>query len=398
MEVLIALAALGTALVAMLYGVSNAVVAINSTANDRTAMNIARSQMEYIQAQSFDNDAYIHYLKLPKRSLPADITPDDIYILPERQSDYLQKITVTVNYVGRDAVLEDYKPNHRELTYSIFGIDVAGGDSGVISVDGDGWQIQGDIHANGKPGEAGSVTLTKSGDKTYTVNGDITAYGDEPNVDAEIVPLWGLAQQDDVARDSPITYTQAEELGYPTFDFTKPPLDSYVFNYTVDLNEVPDVWEDWTENPETVAGNTRLKPGIYYFGGGPNTKIIVLSASPFHDTDDPERVVTITGKVTFAGESVKIMASDIPEADKNNFILSPYAKGILVWATKKGEGINITANNSIFSGALYAPEGKIEIKGLDSDGNEIPVTNDVFAGMAVAQEVEIYGEDSSIGF
>ena len=82
MEVLIALAALGTALVALLYGLSNAVLAVNTVANTRTAMNLARSQMEYIQAQSFDADTnpdYIHYLKLPKeRSLPVDISPGEI--------------------------------------------------------------------------------------------------------------------------------------------------------------------------------------------------------------------------------------------------------------------------------------------------------------------------------
>ncbi len=393
-EVLLAVVILGTALVALLYGLSNAVWAVNTVANDRTAMNLARSQMEYVQAQSFDGDFYIHYLKLPRTSLPADISPNDIRIEAFQKSDYLQLITVTVKYVGRDAVLEDYKPNHQDLnaelggkpTYTaIFANDTAGDDE-TVNIKGSNWRIQGRVIS--KSG------ITLEPDKDNKVNGDVIYWDEDENGNDKYDFIGDEAEEDGWGNVNglslseadlndgyppPISYTSYLDLGIPTFILDD--ADDGSSDDVVDLNLIDEVWVD-------PAQKTQLKPGIYYYEAQSGLDIGVIKLSGSADTGN-----VISGRVTFIAEGIDISGY--------NLILSPYTKGVLAftYVIKEGVGgkvpfIKVTANNSILSGALYAPGGKITI-GTDIDN---PVNDDIFAGMLVAEEVEVYGEDSSIGF
>ncbi len=339
-EILIAVAAMGIAIVALLYGISNSVLAVNTVSNSRTAMNLARSQMEYIQAQSFDiadeaGDPNIYYLKLPQRSLPNEwLATDEIKIVPEQLSPYLQLVTVTVNYVNSDAVLEDYKPNHSPLEYAIFATSNA---PNAIEIEGSGWRIQGDVLSES------DITIAEGSDNE--VNGDVSE-----NADTSVI-------------SSPIDYTDPSQLGPPTFEFSGNNVN--LNNEETDDNG-KEIWVDW-------PNNTQLQPGIYYLDNGK----IILSGSPDHLT---------TGNVTLIAEEIEITGDDL--------ILSPYSVGILAYATKNN--IDISSDNSIFFGALYAPEGNVVIENPVNPDNRVIDTT--FNGVIVAKEIDANGENSSIGF
>ncbi len=53
LEIVIALIVMAVAIVGLLYGVTNSILAVNRITEERTAMNLARSQMEYLKAKPF---------------------------------------------------------------------------------------------------------------------------------------------------------------------------------------------------------------------------------------------------------------------------------------------------------------------------------------------------------
>jgi prepilin-type N-terminal cleavage/methylation domain-containing protein len=115
-EVLIALALIGIIAIAFLSALSTASMALITADERATAESLARSQMEYVKNQPYDNiNDPPQYTKLPDPEIPNGY---DIVITPERldpegdgtdDDDGIQKITVTVSRDGEEVItLEDY--------------------------------------------------------------------------------------------------------------------------------------------------------------------------------------------------------------------------------------------------------------------------------------------------
>ncbi len=112
-EVLIATVILGIVVVGLLHGVVAGILGTRSVDMRTTAVNIARSQMEYIKAQPYDYTPP-YYNVLPLDELPQGWSPSQIGIVatPVDGSQYLQLITVTVSYGdGQSFTLEGYRSN-----------------------------------------------------------------------------------------------------------------------------------------------------------------------------------------------------------------------------------------------------------------------------------------------
>ena len=105
-EVVIAIALLGVISIAFLSALGTASKAIFIADERATAESLARSQMEYVKSQPYsDNETYE---KLDDIPVGYDIDwPPTVVPL----EDGLQKITVTVNHLGKSGVitLEGYK-------------------------------------------------------------------------------------------------------------------------------------------------------------------------------------------------------------------------------------------------------------------------------------------------
>lgn len=107
-EVLVAVAIIGIALVVLLSAVSTGSIGVAETEERVTAENLARSQLEYTKSQA--------YLAAPASY--ATVTPPSGYAVsaeaasiedPETDG-YIQKITVTVTREGETLLtVEDYK-------------------------------------------------------------------------------------------------------------------------------------------------------------------------------------------------------------------------------------------------------------------------------------------------
>ena len=113
-EVLVALAILGVIAVAFLTGLATTAKAVFIADVRTTAESLARTQMEDIKDQPYDDTLPIVYTVLS--GTPANFSID---ITAERMDpegdgtgddDGIQKITVTVEYQGEvKIILEDYK-------------------------------------------------------------------------------------------------------------------------------------------------------------------------------------------------------------------------------------------------------------------------------------------------
>jgi len=115
-EVLVALAVLGVIGAAFLGSLATASNAIFIADEKATAESLARSQMEYIKNQGYDAtnnppvydfdpdfDGYEIDMTAERLDPDSDGTGDD---------DGIQKITITVNHLGKQVIeLEDYKVN-----------------------------------------------------------------------------------------------------------------------------------------------------------------------------------------------------------------------------------------------------------------------------------------------
>ena len=113
-EVLVALAILGVIAVAFLTGLATTAKAVLIADVRTTAESLARTQMEDVKDQPYDDTLPIEYTELS--DIPADF---DIDITAERMDpeedgtgndDGIQKITVTVEFQGEvKTTLVDYK-------------------------------------------------------------------------------------------------------------------------------------------------------------------------------------------------------------------------------------------------------------------------------------------------
>lgn len=108
-EALVGLAILGIAFVAVLAGMSTAVIAAKKADKRVTAESLAMSQMEYTKSQAFQEApaTYQAFSPLPAGySVSAEATS-----IPGYDGD-IQKVVVTVSYEGQTVkLLEDLKVN-----------------------------------------------------------------------------------------------------------------------------------------------------------------------------------------------------------------------------------------------------------------------------------------------
>jgi len=105
-ESLIAVAVVGTALTALLAGLSTGSMAVQRMDTRVTAQNLARSQMEYIQGQTYSS-SYVTMTPLPDGYSVTVV----VSAISGRNQDEIQKIKVTVSYDDDTVEVEDFRTN-----------------------------------------------------------------------------------------------------------------------------------------------------------------------------------------------------------------------------------------------------------------------------------------------
>jgi prepilin-type N-terminal cleavage/methylation domain-containing protein len=118
-EVLIAIALMGTIAITVLSALSTASLALITADKRATAESLARSQLEYVKNQGYDDiNNPPQYVLLSAGTIPDDydIVITAVRLDPEGDGtgddDGIQKITVSVSRYGTAVItLEDYKRN-----------------------------------------------------------------------------------------------------------------------------------------------------------------------------------------------------------------------------------------------------------------------------------------------
>jgi len=105
-ESLIAVAVVGTALTALLAGLSTGSLAVQGMDKRVTAENLARSQMEYIQGQTYSS-SYETMASLPDGYSITVV----VSAVSGRNQNEIQKIKVTVSYNDDTVEVEDFRTN-----------------------------------------------------------------------------------------------------------------------------------------------------------------------------------------------------------------------------------------------------------------------------------------------
>jgi type II secretory pathway pseudopilin PulG len=108
LEALVAIAMLGGIIVVMVFAMSGGILAVGENAEEVSAQELARSQMEYIKSCVYDPDATTY----PTVDMPNDysisVVVEDV---PDTNTD-IQKVTAKISR-GGDLVMTvtDYKVN-----------------------------------------------------------------------------------------------------------------------------------------------------------------------------------------------------------------------------------------------------------------------------------------------
>ena len=107
-ETLVAIAILGTAVVAFATGLGAGSIAVGEHDGIATAQGLAQSQMEYTKSYAYSPGATAY----PRLAAPEGYSLGvSVIAAPGGDAD-IQKITVTVNYGGEEITrVEDYKVN-----------------------------------------------------------------------------------------------------------------------------------------------------------------------------------------------------------------------------------------------------------------------------------------------
>ena len=107
-ETLVAVAILGTSVVAFVAALSAGTIAVNEQDEEVVAQRLAQSQIEYTKGYAYDSGAGTY----PTVTSPAGYTIIVVVnTVPNADSD-IQKITVTIRRDGEDIfTIEDYKVN-----------------------------------------------------------------------------------------------------------------------------------------------------------------------------------------------------------------------------------------------------------------------------------------------
>jgi type II secretory pathway pseudopilin PulG len=107
-ETLVAVAVLGTAVVAFAAALSAGSIAVGDHDIVAIAQGLAQSQLEYTKSCAYDIDAITYPLVAAPEGYSISV---DINAVPGADSD-IQKITVTVNHWAEEIIkVEDYKVN-----------------------------------------------------------------------------------------------------------------------------------------------------------------------------------------------------------------------------------------------------------------------------------------------
>ena len=107
-ETLVAVAILGTSVVAFVAALSAGTITVNEQDEEVVAQRLAQTQMEYTKGYAYDSGASTY----PTVTAPAGyIIVVRVNTVPNTDSD-IQKITVTIQRDGGDIyTIEDYKVN-----------------------------------------------------------------------------------------------------------------------------------------------------------------------------------------------------------------------------------------------------------------------------------------------
>jgi type II secretory pathway pseudopilin PulG len=107
-ETLVAVAILGTAVVAFATALSAGSIAVGEHDSEAIAQGLAQSQIEYTKSYAYDPDATTYPLLAVPEGYSLSV---NVSAVPDTDTD-IQKITVTVNS-GDDEIIkvEDYKVN-----------------------------------------------------------------------------------------------------------------------------------------------------------------------------------------------------------------------------------------------------------------------------------------------
>jgi type II secretory pathway pseudopilin PulG len=107
-ETLVAVAVLGTAVVAFVSGLSAGTVAIGAQDEAVVAQGLAQSQMEYTKSYPYDPLATTYPTVNTVAGYAISV---GVAAIPDTDAD-IQKITVTISRAGSDIItVEDYKVN-----------------------------------------------------------------------------------------------------------------------------------------------------------------------------------------------------------------------------------------------------------------------------------------------
>ena len=108
METLVAVAILGTSVVAFVTALSAGTIAVNEQDEEVVAQRLAQSQIEYTKGYTYDPGTITY----PTVTAPVGYTiVVGVTTVPNTDSD-IQKITVTIRRDGEDIfTIEDYKVN-----------------------------------------------------------------------------------------------------------------------------------------------------------------------------------------------------------------------------------------------------------------------------------------------
>ena len=107
----------------------------------------------------------------------------------------------------------------------------------------------------------------------------------ETDLNGDDDDVWGMPTEEDTSDIVPfdgILPSDPIELGLPTFDFSQEPLDDYVdSDKRVVLNDVEEVWVDWTDDPENVPVGAEVELVIEVFGSdGDGNEIVSWMFKP----------------------------------------------------------------------------------------------------------------------
>ncbi len=107
-ETLMAVAVLGTAVVAFVTALSAGSIAVGEHDGEAIAQGLAQSQLEYTKSYVYDPGAATYPLVAAPEGYSISVGVSDV---PNTDSD-IQKITVIINRDGEEVIqVEDYKVN-----------------------------------------------------------------------------------------------------------------------------------------------------------------------------------------------------------------------------------------------------------------------------------------------